>query len=323
MTDDKTFRVDNATLENLRAFGPRTPKPDQMYLPGMEPLGPFDLWLTLGCYYLINPKKPTDPVVTSLTEVLSILDFSQTLAKSVGGYQWVSYASDDYTRVREAFHRLRTVEFPVYGYWRTKTGRGRPQRKLKETFTGILADYGYLYPDHVLPPDQAADVKRRNVNRAMSVKGEVGPAIYQLTDVKPEGIHFRMAREVVTALIEGEKGHIGSTIFRAELFQFRRQLSRNLPATKLLLRTCRQASKKWTITLDKLVAQVGLGEDKNVGRSRQATLEAITLLQGLGVVDGFGHDPKSDKVSIIKSGKWHFPAANRNELDDLVEDSTG
>jgi len=323
VSEDKTFRVDNATLENLQAFGPRTPKPGQFYLPGMEPLGPFDLWLTLGCYYLIDPKKPTEPVITNLTEILATLDFSQTLAKSIGGYQWASYASDDYTRVREAFHRLRTVEFPVYNYWRLKTGRGRPRRKLVESFTGILSDYGYVYADHVLPPDQVAEAKRKNVNQAMTSKNELGPAIYQRSDVKPEAIYFQMAKPVVKALIEGEKGHIGATIFRSELFQFRRQLSRNLPATKLLLRTCRQTSKRWTIALDKLVAQVGLGEDKNVGRSRQYTLEAIALLQGLGVVDVFDHDLKSYKVSIIKSDKWHFPAPSRNELDDSVEDSTG
>lgn len=323
MSDDKTFRVDNATLENLSAFGPRSPKPGQMYLPGMEPLGPFDLWLTLGCYYMIDPRKPTDPVVTSLTEVLSILDFSQTLAKSQTGYQWTSFASDDYTRVREAFHRLRTVEFPVYGYWRLATGRSRPRRKLVESFTGILSDYGYVYPDHVLPPDQVAEAKRKNVNQAMTTKNELGPAIYQRSDVKPEAIYFQMARPVVMALIEGEKGHIGSTIFHAELFQFRRQLSRNLPATKLLLRACRQTSKRWVIALDKLVAQAGLGETRNVGRDRQATLDAIVLLQSLGVVEGFDHDPKTDKVTIIKSGRWHFPAHKRGELEDFLDDSTG
>ena len=120
MTDD-TFRVDNTFIENLSNFGKRTPQPDQPYLPGMEPLGPFDLWLTLGCYYLIDPKKPAEPVFTSLTDVLSTLDFSRTLAQASSGYYWPSYATDDYDRVKEAFHRLRTVEFPIWAYWRIAT----------------------------------------------------------------------------------------------------------------------------------------------------------------------------------------------------------
>ena len=197
MTEDKTFRVDNKILENLGSFGTRTPKPGQMYLPGMEPLGPFDLWLTLGCYYMLDPKKPTEPVATDLTTMLATLDFSQTLAKASFGYEWTSYPSDDYTRVKEAFHRLRTVEFPIWGYWKMKTGKGRPRRKLVESYTGILSDYGYVYPDHVLPPDQLPESKRRNVNQSLTLKNEPGPAILQRIDAKPEGVYFQMSRPIV------------------------------------------------------------------------------------------------------------------------------
>ena len=326
MTDkDRTFRVDNVILENLSAYGKRTPFPDQPYLPipGVEPLGPFDLWLTLGCCYLLDPKKPLDPVFTSATEVLTTLDFSRTLAKASFGYEWTTYTSDDYTRIREAFHRLRTVEFPVWGYWRLKQGRGRPRRKLVESYTGILSDYGYYYSDDVTPPDQLPDSKRRNVNRAVTLKNEPGPAIYQRLDVEPEGVYFRMAKPVVTALIEGEKGHIGSTIFRTELFQFRRPLSRNFAATKLLLRTCRQTKKRWPIELDKLVKQVGFTDDNQSTRNRQATLKSLELIQSLGVIDSFTHDQKTDQVVIFKSDRWHFPAPSRDE-DLLSEgDSTG
>lgn len=325
MTEDRfeTFRIDNQTIESLQVFGRNTPKPGQMYFPGMEPLGPFDLWLTLGCYYLLDPKKPTAPVFVDLSTILRTLDFSQALAKATGDYQWLTFSSDDFARVKEAFHRLRTVEFPILGYWKLKTGRGRPRKRLVESYAGILASYGYYYPADVIPPDQLPEAKRRNVNQSLTTKNEPGPAIYQRTDVKPEGVYFQMSEPVVRALIEGETRHIGATILPAEVFKFRNQLSRNLAATKLLLRTCRQTSKRWTIGLDKLVRQAGLGETRNVGRDRQATLDAVGLLQGLGVVEGFSHDPKTDKVVIVKAENWHFPAGKRGELDDFVDSSTG
>ena len=323
MSDD-TFRVDNSTLEHLRNFGRNTPKPGQMYLPGMEPLGPFDLWLTLGCYFLIDPKKPTAPVFMDLSSILRTLDFSQTLAKATGDYQWLTFSSDDYVRIKEAFHRLRTVEFPIWGYLNfAAKGKSRRSRKLVESHAGILASYGYYYPADVIPPDQLPEGKRRNVNQALTYTNETGPAIFQRTDVKPEGVFFQMSEPVVRGLMEGETRHIGATILPVEVFQFRNQLSRNLTATKLLLRTCRQTSKKWTIGLDKLVAQAGLGETRNVGRDRQAALDAVGLLAKLGVVEGFHHDPKTDKVVILKSNKWHFPRANRGELEDFIESSTG
>lgn len=321
MTDEKVFKVDNTILERLDAFGARNPIPSQPYLPGMAPLGPFDLWLTLGCYSLLNPRKPTDPVVTTLTDILTTLDFSQTLARASYGYSWTTYSSDDYARVAQAFHRLRTVEFPVYGYWRLPgVGKGRPRRRLVESHTGILSDYGYTYGPDVLPPDQVADSKRKNVNLALTKSNEPGPVIYRRTDVEPEGIYFRMSPPVIGSLIEGEKNHIGATIFRSELFRFRRQIARNLGATKLLLRICRQTSKQWRIDLDKLVKQVGL-DDENVSRNRSAVLKSLETMQSLGVITAFDHDPKTDRVSIVKAARWHFPT--RPLEDDEEGLSTG
>lgn len=313
MTED-TFRVDNALIENLTHFGKRTPKPGQPYLPGMEPLGPFDLWLTLGCYYLINPKKPAEPVFTRLVDVLTTLDFSRTLAQASSGYYWQSYATDDYDRVKEAFHRLRTVEFPIWGYWRVATGGARRKsRKLVESYTGILADYGYYYADDVIPPDQLPESKRRNINRALTAKNEPGPDIYQRLDVKPEGVYFQMARPVVMALIEGEKGHIGSTIFHKDVFLFRRQFANNLAATKLLLRVIRQTSRRWPINLDKLVTQAGFAQDGQTNRNRAATLKALELLRDSHVIESFSHDQSSDQVVVLKATRWHFPTIDEDE----------
>jgi hypothetical protein len=320
MTDD-TFQVDNALLENLSLFGKRTPSPDQPYLPGMEPLGPFDLWLTLGCYYLIDPLHPTEPRAVSLTSVLSTLDFSQTLARASSGYYWQSYATDDYERVKEAFHRLRTVEFPVWGYWRIATGKSRLKaRKLVESYTGILSDYGYLYPDHLTPPDQLPEASRRNVNRALTAKNEPGPPIFQRIDAKPEAIYFQMARPVVMALIEGEKNHIGTTIFHKDIFRFRRQFSRNFAATKLLLRVIRQTNERWVIGLDKLVKQAGFIDDRQPTRNREATLQSLALLQEAHVIKGFSHDPKTDRVVVAKADQWHFPTLDEEDDEGL---STG
>ena len=314
MTDD-TFRVDNGLLENLSNFGKRTPQPDQPYLPGMEPLGPFDLWLTLGCYYLIDPKKPAEPVFTSLTDVLSTLDFSRTLAQASSGYYWSSYATDDYDRVKEAFHRLRTVEFPILSYWKIATrGKSRRSRKLVESYTGILASYGYYYADDVIPPDQLPESKRRNVNQALTTRGEPGPSILQRIDAKPEGVYFQMAKPVVMALIEGEQEHIGSTIFHKDVFLFRRQFSRNFAATKLLLRVIRQTSRRWPISLDKLVLQAGFSKDsRQPTRDREATLKSLELLRDSHVIEDFSHNPTTDQVVIFKTSRWHFPALEGDE----------
>ena len=322
MTDD-TFRVDNTFIENLSNFGKRTPRPDQPYLPGMEPLGPFDLWLTLGCYYLIDPKKPAEPVFTSLTDVLSTLDFSRTLAQASSGYYWQSYVADDYDRVKEAFHRLRTVEFPVWGYWRIATGKNRRSRKLVESYTGILASYGYYYAADVIPPDQLPESKRRNVNQALTVKNEPGPAILQRTDAKPEGVYFQMARPVVMALIEGEKEHIGATVFHKDVFLFRKQFARNFAATKLLLRVIRQTSRRWPISLDKLVSQAGFADDGQTNRNRAATLKALELLTESHVIENFTHDQKTDQIVVFKTNRWHFPAISESEEGDEAGLSTG
>ena len=56
---DQTFKLDNVVIQTAPTlFGKRTP---QMYLPGMEPFGPFDLWVVLGCYSLLDSKKPSAP----------------------------------------------------------------------------------------------------------------------------------------------------------------------------------------------------------------------------------------------------------------------
>ena len=43
---DETFKLDNVIIQTAPTlFGKRNP---QLYLPGMEPFGPFDLWVVFG-----------------------------------------------------------------------------------------------------------------------------------------------------------------------------------------------------------------------------------------------------------------------------------
>ena len=314
MTD--TFRVDNGLLQNLQIYGSRTPKPDQPYLPGLEPLGPFDLWLTLGCYRLLDPKHPDAPVEATLTEVLETLEFSRVITEAETGYRFETFKTDDYTRIRESFHRLRTLEFPIRGYWNLTSTKGKKNRRLIEVQTGILSWYGYTYDDNVIPPDQVVDDRRRNINRALTTRNESGPPIYELLGISPRGIAFQMARPVILSLLEGETEHIGATIYRSDIMKFRRPLSRNLAATKLVLRITRQHSLKWRIRLDNLTKQAGLTNKNQATRNREAALKSLQLLESLRIIRGFNHDLKTDIVTIAKSEDWHFPSKNKGDEDE-------
>ena len=315
-----SFKVDNALLENLEIFGKKTPKPKK-YLPDPRqmglpldvepPLAPFDQWLTLGLYYLINPKKPTEQVNIKLDQILEVLDFSRVLVYASGDYARRGFPSDDYSRVKEAFHRLLTIETRL-----VITNR----RRTRITYTTILSEYGYDFGPDVFV-DQLPESKKRNVNRAAPA-GEA-PPIYEVPGMKLKGVFFRMSEPMVMSLIEHTKSyqHMGYTVFPSEIFKFRRQLARNFAATRLLLRVGRQTRKTWSIRLDNLVDQVGLGETRNTGRDRQFTLDAVALLQSLGVVEGFEHDIKRDMVRIVKADSWYFPNAGRRKNDEIEDES--
>ena len=314
---DQTFKLDNVVIQTAPTlFGRRNP---QLYLPGMEPFGPFDLWVVFGCYSLLNPKKPTDPVVVTLTDFLEILDFSRTISEALGHYR--TFPSDAYALVRESLHRLFTVEAVYRGEWSVKTGRkGRPKRQVVEYHSRILASYAYIYPPDVIPPDQLPEAKRRNVNKAKTTRNEEGPPIYQYKDgPRPEAIQFRISEELLRGLTKTDP-HIGATTLRLEIFKLRRPLANKHTAVRLLLWVARQTKKSPAIGLDKLCRQLNLLDPKgrNVQRTRDDLVAALALLQDLGVVEGFSHDLQSDVVTVTKAEAWHFPIHEDGE-EGLLE----
>ena len=318
MTDDKTFKVDNVVIEAAPTlFGRQTP---QMYLPGMEPFGPFDLWALLGCFALLDPKKPTAPVTVTLKELLEVLDFARVISEALGHYR--TFPSDAYAMVKESLHRLFTVE-AVYvggldtGGWNVKRRKqDRPKRQVVEYHFRVLSSYAYIYPPSVIPPDQLPESKRRNVNRAKTLKNEEGPEVWERTDVKPEAIQFRISEELLRGITKTDP-HIGSTILNVKVFELRRQLaSRDSTTIRLLLWTCRQAPEKPKISLDKLTSRLYPGDRKNFYRNREAVLRSLELLKSFGVIVDYDHNQTTDLVTITKASDWHFPAAGESESEE-------
>lgn len=312
---DKTFRLDNIVIEAVPTlFG--TTKKSQLYLPGMEPFGTFDLWATLACYSLLDPAKPAAPVTVTLTDFVELLNFSRTISEALGHYR--TFPSDAYAMVRESLHRLFTVEAVFAGDYQVKTGkRGRPRKQVVEYHFRIITSYKYIYPAGTILPDQLPESRRRNVNRAKTLKGEEGPPIWaSIEGPKPDAVEFRVSEELIRGLTK-EDPHIGATILRHEIFKLRRRIPpRDTTTVKTLLFVCRQISKTWRITLDKLVARMKL-DPANTGRNRTTVLRSLSLLQSLGVIEGFSHNPKTDVVTIEKADDWHFPAPREGEGDEV------
>ena len=311
---DKTFKVDNVVIEAAPSlFGRQTP---QMYLPGMEPFGPFDLWAVMGCYALLDPKKPTAPVVVTLTQFLEVLDFARTVSEALGHYR--TFPSDSYLMVKESLHRLFTVEAIFTGEWLVKTGKpGRPKRQVVEYHFRVLSSYAYIYPSSVIPPDQLPEAKRRNVNRARTIKNEEGPAVWERLDIRPEAIQFRVSEELLRGITKTDP-HIGATILPVKIFELRRQLaSKDSTTIRLLWWTCRQTPARPKISLDKLTSRLYPGDKKNFYRNREAVLRSFGLLKTFGVIVDYIHDPKTGIVTMTKASDWHFPVAGYDDEDEV------
>lgn len=316
MSTATTFQIDNVLAEAAPSlFGARTP---QLYLPGLEPFGAFDLWVVLGCYSLLDPAKPTSPAEVTLTDFIEILDFSRTVSEALGHYR--TFPSDAYILVRESLHRLFTVEAVHTGEYFVKTGhRGRPKRQIIEYHFRVLASYAYIYPSDVIPPDQLPEAKRRNVNRARTLKNEDGPPIWERTDIRPRAIEFRVSEELLRGLTKTDP-HIGATTLPVAIFKLRRKLANKHTAVRLLLWVCRQTPKSPKISLDKLCRRLQLFDPKgrNVQRTRDDVISGLNLLASIGVVEGFTHNPASDLLVITKAEDWHFPSIKSESEDDLL-----
>ena len=106
-----------------------------------------------------------------------------------------------------------------------------------------------------------------------------------------------------------------------ELFKLRRPLANKHTAVRLLLWVARQTKKSPAIGLDKLCRQLNVFDPKgrNAQRTRDDVVAALALLQELGVVEGFSHDPQSDVVTVTKAEAWHFPTQEDTE-ERLLEE---
>ena len=318
MTHDKTFKIDNVIAQSIPAlFGTRTP---QLYLPGMEPFGPFDLWAMLGCFSLLDPKQPTKPVRVTLTEFLEILGFVRTISNALGHYP--TFASGDYAMVKESLHRLFTVEAIFTGEWYVKTGhRGRPAKQLVEYHAHILGSYAYIYPPDIIPPDQLSEAKRRNVNRAKTLKNEDGPAILERADIRPEAIELRISEELLRGLTKTDP-NIGATIVPVRIFALRRQIGNRPTVVKVLLWIIRQTTDTPKIRLDRLLGILELDRDKrNRSRTEETVTGALDFLKTLGVIKDWQietHKKTSEPMVVVtKAADWHYPSDQEGEDPDL------
>ena len=318
MSED-TFKLDNLVTQNIPdLFGARTP---QLYLlPDMEPLGPFDLWAMLGCFSLLDAKQPTKSVRVTLTDFLEILDFVRTISNALGHYP--TFASGDYSMVKESLHRLFTVEAIFNLYSPVKTGRpGRPTKQLVEIHARVLASYAYIYPPDVIPPDQLPESKRRNVNKAKTLKNEDGPAVFERVDIRPEAIELRISEELLRGLT-GTEPNIGATIVPVGIFKLRRQIGNRPTVVKVLLWVIRQTAGTPKIRLERLLATLGLDRDKrNRSRTEETVKNAFVFLQELGVIDGWKielHKKTGEPMVVVtKAADWHYPSDREGEDPDL------
>ena len=300
MTRD-TFGVDNWWVQNSPTlYGTRRVR--QLYLPGMEPFSPFDLWATLGLYSLIAPADPTAEVRTTPTAILDVLNFAKVVNEAFG---YPTHTSDDYRMIDEALQRLFTVEVHLRNYYNKvkKGSRGRPSKEWVEYSGRILVSYKYHYPEDVTPPEVAPRSKRINVNRATTPDGQPGPPIWKLNDSsKATGISFRFAPDLVQGL---QGGNIGATIFPIELFTLRPQLQPYPIATRLLVWTLRQTRSTIDRKLDTLANEINIrGKDRK--RNRESIVKYLELLEELGIVADLQVDPLNNRVIYRKATGWHF-----------------
>lgn len=271
----------------------------QMYLPGMEPFGPFDLWATFALYSLLDPNNPTAAVQTTPTELLETLEFAKTISLALG---YTTFTSEQYTLIEESLHRLYSVEVNLRGFYSVKTGgRGRPSKQWVEYKGRMLVEYAYIYPPDVTPPDHAPRGKKVNVNRTKTTNGDPPPPIWKLIDgTRPVGIMYRLSPRLTEGL---QGGNIGKTVFPLQLFKLRPQLQPYPIATRLLVWITRQTKPTFSRTIDGLASEINVkGKDRR--RTRKSLLDYLALLEDLGIVQDFA--ATGDRVTITKADAWHF-----------------
>lgn len=306
MTD--TFKVDNWLLENVpKTFGARAL---QLHIPGLEPFGIFDFWATMGLYYHLDNKRPTDPVVVKPTTLLRTLEFSREVADAQAGYE--TFPTRSYQMLHDALHRLYSVEVSWRNFWNVRTGkRGRPRKQWVEYKGRILTTYAYVYPPNIIPPDQLPESKRRNVNKTALATNDPPPPIWMIKNgPKPEGIRYRIAEDLLRG-ITGDDPHIGATIIPVKIFGLRPTFQEYPTATKLLGWTIRQTNQQIKRDLDNLAQTLNMkGKDRN--KNRRSLLDYLSLLVEAEVIEDLVVE--GETVTFTKTVDWHF--GRRVERED-------
>lgn len=329
MNQDPTFKVDNWLLQNVPTLyaTQRYQSDIQLSLPGFEPFSQFDLWATLALYSLLDPKKPTASVNTTLTELAGVLGFAKKLSEATG-YQTVK--SKHFAMVEEALHRLYTVEVSLKGYYQTKAGKDRKTKRPQyvDYHGRILTEFAYIYAPGVKPPEDRKASERENVNLDSEGKPIAALPIWKVKTekkVRPVGVIYTIGAQLVAGLA-GD--NIQATTFPKRVFALRKTVGQKPTATRLLLWVIRQTKRELVIGRDKLEAQIApltprSKKGHNKARQAEAIEDAFRVLKDEGVIESFDMRPQKDgreSFYIVKADGWHYPTL---PADMVIEGRAG
>jgi len=194
----------------------------------------------MGRIWLIfpyRPDHPTDPILTTPTEILEVLEFARDISVALGDA--TTYSSDQYELINESLDLLFTTEIIQTGYWKTyfPSGQTPPAKKKKSVrnsyiFRGhILSNYTFIYPDTVTPTDLLPPGEKVNISQAKYPGREIwkrkeGP--------RPTGIELTLDPRLIRGLT-GEDQNIGATTFPTKIFELRKAYPKNQTLKRLLV----------------------------------------------------------------------------------------
>lgn len=327
-----TFKLDNMVIQNApdlfrNKAGNGFVAGTQLYLPGMEPFGPFDYLALLACFSLVDPDRPLDGIRTTPTELVETLGFSRTVGRAMRGEDIVPQESDDgegapiakyggkhYAQVRESLHRLYSTEVRWQGYWKIRDGkRGRPKHQWVEYQGRIITSITLIYPEGVEPPDRRPQAQRKNINVLRDKRhpddGSQTPPIWANPDgPQPEAILISIDSRLLQSLRsdDGAGENIGATTIPMAIFQHRALLASNPAALQLLVWTLRQNNPHIKVQAQKLIDDVAKLKGKDNARNRRSLQRALTMLQDIGAIEAINHDDETDYIEFDKIADWQY-----------------
>lgn len=315
----KSFPADNAAIQiapELYAHSRRKAMALQPFLPGLDkPLPPFAEWLLMGLYSLIDQDHPSDPIRTTPTELLRIMEFSQEVAGDTGRH--TTYSSDKFELIKETLDQLFTAEIREIkkGKWQRYHKKGDKESSKKsnklskkdDTYTfvfrgHVLSSYEFIYPPNVTPAKYLPEDEVENISRfekGLIIKRKIGP--------RPIGIQLTIDER----LIRGFTGHpdnIGTTLLPYDIFKIRKDYPTNRTLHRLLFYVARTVDPNPdNQDLDKLINQLKLDKRRKT-QTQNNIFQAFEILQSYGVITSFSfvEDTSGNvKYSFVKSEDWH------------------